>query len=102
MADATTTIPKEAETLRSWLVSGNADVGEVHVVGADLAWDEDSEGQPILRFNVALANPSDETWRIDDVVEFHRKVEDQASELGLAVPRYVGIQAEEPEDLDLS
>lgn len=102
MADTTTSIPKEAETLKSWLRDGNADVGEVRVVEVDAAWDEDAEGEPILRFTISLANPSGETWPVEEVVEFHRHVEDHAAELGLAVPRYIGIQAETSEDFDLS
>lgn len=102
MAYTTTAIPKEAEDLRSWLLSGCADGGEVRVADATVAWDEDAEGEPILRFSVVLANPAEETWPVDEVLAFHRRVDEKASEVGLAAPRYVGIQAETPEEFDLS
>lgn len=102
MAHTATPVPEPAEVLRSWLLEGRADVGEVHVVGADVEWDDDADGNPILRFNVLLANPSGETWSVDDIVEFHRRVEDQALDLGLDTPRYVGVQAETSEELDRS
>jgi hypothetical protein len=100
MADTTTALPKLAEELRSWLVDGHANVGEVHVVDARVAWDEDSEGEPILRFNVSLANPRLETWPVADVVAFHKQVEDHADEIGLKTPLYVGLEAETSDELD--
>ncbi len=102
MADTRVAVPELAEALKSWLVDGNADVREVRVVSARVAWDEDAEGEPILRFNVALANPSQETWPVDDVVEFHRRVEDHADEMRLEVPLYVGLEAETSDELDAS
>jgi hypothetical protein len=102
MARTTTALPALVEELRTWLVSGHADVGEVHVVGAQVAWDEDSEGEPILRFNVRLANPSHDTWPVDDVVEFHNRVEEHADEVGLEASLYVGLEAETSDELDQS
>ncbi len=102
MADALATIPAPAVSLRDWLVGGGPNVGEVRVAGADVAWDEDAEGESILRFRVTLADPSAETWPIEDIVEFHRRIEDQTADVGLDVPSYVGLETETQEELDAS
>lgn len=102
MAKTTTAIPGLADELRSWLISGHADVGEVRVVDAQVAWDEDSEGEPILRFSVRLANPRHDTWPIDDVVEFYRRVEEHAHKVDLGASLYVGLEAETSDELDQS
>jgi hypothetical protein len=86
--------PEAAEVLRTWLLEEGADVGALHVVDADVAWDEDARGEPILRFLVTLADPTDETWPIGDVLEFHRRVDDRACELELTAPWYVGLESQ--------
>jgi hypothetical protein len=102
MIDSQAPVPAAAAALRKWLSEGRANVGEVRVVGVDVGWDEDAEGQPILRFNVALADPSSETWPVEDIAEFHRRFEEHAAEVGLDVSRYVGLATETQEELDLT
>lgn len=100
MTGTATSIPDDAEKLRRWIVGGDANVGAVEVVGVEVVWDEDAEREPILRFLVTLADPTDETWPIGDVLEFHRRVDDRAAELGLEAPWYVGLETQTQDELD--
>lgn len=100
MPDTSTEFPQAAIELRVWLQDGHANSEHVRVSAVDLMWDEDAEGQPILRFAVSLADPEQETWPVDEVLAFHRHVDDQARELALNVPRYVGVEADGGEELD--
>jgi hypothetical protein len=100
MAGSSTSIPEAAEALRMWLLEGGANVGAVNVVDADVVWDEDAEGEPILRFLVTLVDPTEETWPIGDVLEFHRRVDSRAVEIGLEAPWYVGLETQTQDELD--
>ena len=100
MPDLKTWIPDAAASLTDWLREGEADVGTVRVVDATLVWDEDAEDKPILRLSVVLANPSGETWPVDDIVELHGRIENHVAETGLEAPLHVGLAAEAPEEVD--
>lgn len=100
MASVSTELPAAAKALQGWLLEGKADREGVRVVDANVAWDEDADAQPILRFVVSLADPEGETWPIDEILAFHRQVDEQARNLGLDVPRYVGLEAEVGEEVD--
>jgi hypothetical protein len=54
--------------VRDWLLKGNADTGDVRVVDVVGAWDEDCQGEPIVRFLVTLAEPRAETWPVEEVL----------------------------------
>jgi len=100
MSRTVVTIPDAAEELRKWLLDGRADVDAVRVVSADVAWDEDADGEPILRFLVTLADPTEETWPTAGILEFHRLVGERAAAAGLDAPWYVGLEAETQDEFD--
>ena len=104
VATPTTSVPESADALRQWLLSGAADAGELRVVDVHVTWDEDSEGEPILRFSVVLEDPDDETWPLDSVLAFHRAVDEHASESELGTAWHVSLEAateDEPDPADL-
>lgn len=104
MATSTTSVPESAESLRQWLLSGAVDAGGLRVVDVHVVWDEDSEGEPILRFTVVLEDPDEETWPLQSVLAFHRAVDERASESELGTAWHVALEAateEEPDPADL-
>ncbi|MBA2578752.1 MAG: hypothetical protein H0V05_19285 [Euzebyaceae bacterium] len=102
MTRAITALPPAAEVVRDWLLKGNAETGDVRVVDVVGAWDEDSQGEPIVRFLVTLADPRAETWPVEEVLEFHRRLNEKARELDLATAWHVGLQAQTQEEFEPS
>lgn len=93
-------LPTYAEALRAWISEGSANTGSIRVSEAGVSWDEDAEGLPILRFLVQLSDPSDETWPLEEILEFHSRINARAEELEFDEPRYVEVANEGAEELE--
>lgn len=97
-----TVLPPAAEDVRGWLLEGRANTGQVRVVDVALAWDEDPVGEPLLLFLVTLDDPRDETWPVEEVVEFHRRLDEKAKELGLEPAWHVRLESQTQDEFDPS
>lgn len=97
---ATSTLPPQARDVERWLRDGLGDVGDVRVVDASVSWDEDADGEPILRFVVTLADPPGDTWPVDDYLRFRGAMSQRASEVELQAPWHVSVQPETAEQYD--
>jgi hypothetical protein len=74
-------------------------VGSLRIVAAEGAVSSGSEGEPIIRFQVTLADPSgdEETWATDDVHRLMRRVVEAVVAENLDLPPVVELQPETPD-----
>lgn len=77
-------------------------VGSVTVTDASYELDETSDGIPVVRFNLTLADPPPNlpTWHVNDVIALQLAVDAMAVEQGLDARWHTALHAATADDMD--